>query len=90
MGLVILKKDREQSKSYEEAEELARRRYLKNRNHRLYKNLRRFLNNARKASTIQDYDEEYTQLHATQYGILRRMGELEAKGITSKYIRGMK
>lgn len=84
MGIVILKKDRDASKSYDEAEELARRRYLINQNKRLYKNLRKFLQDASKAVENQDQDSEFDLLHSTLYGVQRRLEELKAKGIKGK------
>ena len=81
MGLVILKKDRKNSKSYEEAEELARQRYIKNRNCILYKNLRKILNDARQYSDVSNYDNEMYCLKGVLFGIDKRIAELEQKGI---------
>lgn len=76
MGLVILKKDKENSKSFEESEELARRRYCINKRKTLYKNIRKILNDARKASDDENLDEEYTQLCYAFYAVQRRISEL--------------
>lgn len=84
MGIIVLQKDRDASSSYEEAEEIARRRYLSNQNKKLYRNLRKFLQDASKATQDQNSDEEYNQLHYTLYGVQRRMAELEAKGCKFK------
>lgn len=84
MGIVILKKDKDISKSYEEAKEIATRRYLANRNKILYRNLRKFLQDASKATQDHNNDEEYNQLQYTLYGVQRRISELEAKGCKFK------
>lgn len=78
-GIHILKTDT--GATYEEREEKARQRYIKNRNKTLYKNLVKFLRSASKATCEVDYDEEYNQLGHVLYGVQRRMGELNQKGV---------
>lgn len=81
MGIVIKKDDIANSKSYDEAEELARRRYRRNRNRVLYKNLRKYLNDARKESDIENYDQEMFWLKVVLYGVSRRIDELQRSGV---------